>query len=167
MNFIPPKADRLKWVRRVSGALVSLAFTLATASPAQAQSNGRSSENASMVSAIVESVVVVGSVLLVEGSANFVVKSVKAVGEGAVITLQSVGGSMAQGSEVSLRVSSDAAKSLGLAVGSTVRTVAEATGWVLYASAVGASNAADRLLAFLPNKAGEALLHHSAISSTK
>ena len=62
----------------------------------------------------------------------------------------------ADGSKATVAVSAEAAKTVGLAVGSTVNAVSEATGYSLIA--------AGKMLAFIPNAAGKALLHNEKIS---
>lgn len=62
----------------------------------------------------------------------------------------------ADGSKATVAISADLAKSVGLAVGSTVDAVSEAAGYSLVYS--------GKLLAFIPNAAGLALLHHERIT---
>ncbi|WP_186425372.1 hypothetical protein [Cupriavidus metallidurans] len=63
-----------------------------------------------------------------------------------------------QAGKASLRVTRGAVEAVGLSVGTTVNVVAQSTGTVLVAS--------GKVLAFLPNAAGEALLHHSRVPGT-
>lgn len=57
--------------------------------------------------------------------------------------------------KASLRMSRAALEKAGLSVGQTVNVVAQSTGTMLVAS--------GKVLAFIPNAAGEALLHHSRV----
>ncbi len=161
--------NRQTIVRAIAGALVSLSLAVATAAPAHAQSQSSTSmsNDASFLSAIYGSVLVAGPIMSVQSSAEFAVTSVQAAGDSVIIGLKQVGASAAQGSEASVRVSTQSAKALGVAVGSTVRSVSEATGWALYASAAGASVVADKLISFVPNEVGKLLLHVSGITYTK
>lgn len=85
--------------------------------------------------------------LLVTGSV--VVASVNASGEAVDVVLEGVG----DASRATVRLSGAAAKKLSVAAGSTVKVLAVSTGHVLVAS--------GKVLAFIPNEAGKALIHHS------
>jgi cytidylate kinase len=56
-----------------------------------------------------------------------------------------------------IKVSEVMLKEVGLTVGTSVKTIAESTGYALVAS--------GKLLAFIPNEIGMALLHQSRVSS--
>lgn len=86
------------------------------------------------------------------GSAFIVV----GVGVGAVGFSNVILQKAADGSKATVAVSAQALKSAGLAVGSTVNAVSEATGYALIAS--------GKLLAFIPNEAGKALLHSEKVA---
>ncbi|WP_167357754.1 hypothetical protein [Caballeronia temeraria] len=57
--------------------------------------------------------------------------------------------------KASLKMSKEALKQAGLSVGQSVNVVAQSTGTALVAS--------GKVLAFVPNAAGEALLHHARV----
>ncbi|WP_310631881.1 hypothetical protein [Paraburkholderia sp.] len=94
-----------------------------------------------------------GSVVGATGS-GLIVSSIV---EGTVDTLTVAFAAAADGSKATVAVSADAAKKAGLSVGSAVKVVSEATGYALIAS--------GELLAFIPNEAGKALLHHSRVDA--
>jgi hypothetical protein len=73
--------------------------------------------------------------------------------EGVMLTLEKTG----DGSRYMVKVSEAMLKDAGLAVGTSVKTVAESTGYALIAS--------GKLLAFIPNEIGMALLHQSRITA--
>ena len=148
-------------------AISLAAMSVANPTLAQSQSSTSGSSNASQLSAVIGVVLVAGSIQSVNGSAQFAVTSIQAVGEHAVVGLSQLGASATQSSEASIRVSAQSARALGVAVGSTVLCVTEATGWALYASTTSASVAADKLISFLPNEIGKSLLHASGITYTK
>jgi len=80
---------------------------------------------------------------------------VVAVAEGAseVVTLTLKG--IESGSTVLVKASTQAVKGASVAVGASVRVVAESTGYALIAS--------GHLLAFIPNAVGQLLLHQSMV----
>lgn len=80
---------------------------------------------------------------------------VVAVAEGAseVVTLTLKG--IESGSTVLVKASTQAVKGASVAVGASVRVVAESTGYALIAS--------GQLLAFIPNAVGQLLLHQSMV----
>jgi len=80
---------------------------------------------------------------------EFTVKAVQASGDGLVLVLQSA----SSAAETSARVSAEAVQAASVGVGTSVRVVAESTGYSLMA--------AGKLLAFVPNEIGRALLHHA------
>lgn len=97
---------------------------------------------------------IAGSGMMLDGSANVIraggaltIAGITAAGDASVIVLRDV----ATGSEASLRVGADVAQAGSLAVGQTVSVVAEATGMSLFAG--------GRLVAFVPNEIGRALVY--------
>ncbi|WP_293936231.1 hypothetical protein [Iodobacter sp.] len=76
----------------------------------------------------------------------------KLTAEGSMLTIERV----SDGSRYMVKVSEAMLKELGIAVGTSVKTIAESTGYALIAS--------GKLLAFIPNELGEALLHQSKVS---
>jgi len=112
---------------------------------AGAQAAGQSAP--SQASANLSAVVIGGSILSVAVAGSVVVASVRAVGDGLEVVLESA----VDASRATLRLSGKAAGGLSLAVGCTVEVVAASTGHVLVMS--------GKAIAFLPNEAGKALLH--------
>lgn len=84
-----------------------------------------------------------------EGS-EFTVQSMRAVGNGLELSLRGV----SNGVETSAHVLKDAAAAASLAVGNSVRVVAETTGYALMA--------AGRVIAFVPNEIARGLVHRSS-----
>lgn len=111
-----------------------------------AQAAGQSAP--SQASAKLSATVVGGSVTTLAAGGSVVVASVQTVAEGVDIVLENV----ADGSRATVRLSSRAAGGLSLAAGATLEVAAASTGYVLVM--------AGKAIAFLPNEAGKALLHH-------
>ncbi|KND62445.1 Conjugative transfer protein TrbL [Candidatus Burkholderia verschuerenii] len=84
-----------------------------------------------------------------------VVKGVTEAGKDAVEFIADAASGV---SKVSVKAGRSTAQAVGLSVGTTVNVVAQSTGTALVAS--------GKLLAFIPNAAGEALLHHSRVPGT-
>jgi hypothetical protein len=85
------------------------------------------------------------------GSAFVVAGIAQGGGESVDVILDAVGAA----GKLSVKISKSAAQSLGLSVGTTVHVVSEATGTILVAS--------GKVLAFIPNKVGEALLSQTRL----
>lgn len=92
-----------------------------------------------------------GSVAGAFGSGLIVVSLV----EGSADTFRVVLEKAADGSKATVAMSASAVRAAGLSVGKTVNVVSEATGHSLVYM--------GKLLAFIPNTAGEALLHRSRV----
>ena len=127
--------------------LVSL-LGLAIASGAHAAPDSAPSA-ASQASANLSGVVVFGSILSVAAAGSLVVASVRTVGEGVEVVLESA----FDASRTTVRLSGKALGGLSLATGAVLEVVAASTGDVLVMS--------GKTIAFLPNEAGKALLHHA------
>lgn len=123
-------------------ALLGLACTAA-------QANGNGQSELSNASAKLSGVVVGGSILTLAATGSVVVASVRTVGDGIEVVLASA----ADASRATVRLSGRLAAGVSLAAGTAVEVVTASTGYVLVAS--------GKALAFLPNEAGKALLHHS------
>jgi hypothetical protein len=95
--------------------------------------------------------VVVGSVLTVAGASSLVVESVQTVADGVEVVLSSA----VDGSKATLQFSGKALEGASLAAGTAVSVVAMSAGHALVVS--------GKVIAFLPNEAGKALLHHSRV----
>ena len=98
---------------------------------------------------------VAGSTLAGMGSA-FVVTG---IGEGAKDSVEVILDASSGAGKVSINLARASFEKLGISVGTTVRAVAESTGTLLIAS--------GKLLAFIPNKVGEALLYNARVPGTE
>lgn len=103
----------------------------------------------SNASANLSGVVVGGSLLTLAATGSVVVASVRTVGDGIEVVLEGA----ADASHATVRLSGRAAAGVSLAAGTALEVVTASTGYVLVMS--------DKAIAFLPNEAGKALLHHS------
>jgi hypothetical protein len=128
--------------------LVSL-LGLAIASGAVRAAPDGGPSAASQASANLSGVVVFGSVLSVAAAGSLVVASVRTVGEGVEVVLESA----FDASRTTVRLSGKALGGLSLATGTVLEVVTASTGYVLVMS--------GKTIAFLPNEAGKALLHHA------
>ena len=97
------------------------------------------------------SVLVGGSIVALGLAGSAVVTSVEAVGEGSVVVLQG----LSDATTASIRV----VGGVSVAVGSVVEVVALSTGCVLIN--------AGRMIAFVPNEVGRALVHQRPLASLR
>jgi hypothetical protein len=124
-----------------------LSFAMGTSHAADASQASNPSNAIGDVSATV----VAGSVLSVAVTGSVVVASVKEIGDGIELLLEGA----SDASTATVRLSGKAAKGLSVAAGTVVQVTAVSTGHLLVAS--------GKVLAFIPNEAGKALLHHSRV----
>jgi hypothetical protein len=124
-----------------------LCALLATQNPAFAINS-----TLSEASALGSIVVVAGSMSVLDGSGQVVVKSIEAVADGVIVVV----GSAAKADTASLKFVGKAAQGLSLGVGTVVTVSAQTTGYLLLA--------AGKAIAFIPNEIGSSLLHHSSHS---
>lgn len=96
--------------------------------------------------------VVAGSISVLGGSGQVVVKSVEAVADGVVVVV----GGVSDAGTASLKFVGKTAQGLSLGVGAVVTVSAQTTGYLLVTS--------GKVIAFLPNEIGLALLHHSSVT---
>jgi hypothetical protein len=129
-------------------SLLGLAIGSGAAQAAHAGPAGGPSA-ASQASANLSGVVVFGSILSVAAAGSLVVASVRTVGEGVEVVLESA----LDASRTTVRLSGKALGGLSLATGAVLEVVTASTGYVLVMS--------GKTIAFLPNEAGKALLHHA------
>lgn len=97
-------------------------------------------------------VVVAGSVLTVFAGGSLVVESVEVIDEGVVVVLKAVG----DGSKATVQFSGKALEGVSVVAGTAVSAVAMSAGHALVVS--------GKVIAFIPNELGKALLHHSRVS---
>jgi len=132
---------------------ILFATLLALGSSATLAAGHQSGQSAvSNASANLSGVVVGGSILTVAAAGSVVVASVKTVGDGLEVVLENV----ADASRATVRLSGKVAGGVSLAAGTTLEVVSASTGYVLVMS--------GEAIAFLPNEAGKALLHHARVS---
>ncbi len=125
------------------------AMLAAACSASQAEGDSQAlSKGVSDLSAVV----VAGSVLTASGAGALLVESIEVVGESVVVVLKAAG----DGSKVAVQFSGKALEGVSLAAGTAVSVVAMSAGHALVAS--------GQVIAFIPNEAGKALLHHSRAS---
>lgn len=135
--------------RILPALLLALLGVTCHAGQAAGHSAALNASNASNASANLSGVVVGGSILAVAAGGSVVVASASAVAEGIELVLEST----IDASRATVRLSSRALGGLSLAAGTTLEVVGASTGYVLVMS--------GKALAFLPNEAGKALLHHA------
>lgn len=95
---------------------------------------------------------IAASAFFVVGASFVVIGVVAGVGEVVSVVVQS----SVDGSKAVIKASSATAREVGVSVGSGIKVVATSTGYALLAS--------GKLLAFVPNAVGSALLHQSKLS---
>lgn len=95
--------------------------------------------------------VVEGSLTTVGASGMLVVTSVEVLAQGSVVVLKGV----SDGISVTVQLSGQAIQGLGLASGAMVQASAVATGHILIS--------AGKVIAFIPNELGKALIHHEKV----
>ena len=128
-------------------------FSLAIASGAAQAAHDGAPSAASQASANLSAIVVGGSILTVAAAGSVVVASVRTVGDVGANVLEIVLESAVDASRTTVRLSATAVGGLSLATGTVLEVVSASTGVVLVMS--------GKAIAFLPNEAGKALLHHA------
>ena len=126
--------------------VLMLLSCLAGAAPA---AEPRGSTDLSNASALVA----YGSLSTLAASGTVVVDSIEAAGDASVVVLAGA----SNVGQAAVRLSGRAAREASLAVGASVNVVAISSGYLLVA--------AGKVLAFVPNEMGRALLHHSRTSA--
>jgi hypothetical protein len=129
--------------RLLLAALFGLACASAHAADASAPSRAASELTGS---------VVLGSILAVGLTGSAVVESAAAVGDGIEVVLEGAG----KASRATVRLSGAAARGLSIGAGTVLQVVAMSAGHALVLS--------GKVLAFIPNEVGQALLHHARAS---
>jgi hypothetical protein len=122
----------------------------AIAAPA-ARAHGGASE-ASALSMLPLAVSVAAPVALLSAGASFTVLAVSAVAEGTLWVLERA----SDGARISFTVAASGLGAVSAAAGAIVVTVACSTGWVL--------SSAGRVIAFIPNEIGKALLYNERVT---
>lgn len=125
------------------------AATMAPLAQAANSDTTNASDNASMASAIV----LVGSMSVLAAAGEVVIDKVEEAANGSVLVLKSAARGASQTATASVKLSQKAAQGLSLAAGTLVKVVAVSTGHMLVLS--------GKAIAYVPNAAGQAILHHS------
>ena len=128
--------------------LLAIAVLCAASLTAQAANSDttNASDNASMASAIV----LVGSMSVLAAAGEVVIDKVEDVADGSVLVLKSAARGASSTATASVKLSQKAMQGLSLAAG---KVVAVSTGHMLVLS--------GKAIAYVPNSAGNAILHHS------
>lgn len=124
---------------------MSLSFTSPSAWP---DSVARSSEASTRLSRA-SGTIVAGSADVLAAGGELIVVGVESLADGVVLVFRRA----AEAGTVSIELSREAAGSAWAALGAALTVVAESTGYALLA--------AGELVAFVPNRLGTSLLHHS------
>jgi hypothetical protein len=132
-------------------AIAAVALALAPLAHAQSTTASQGLSSASAASIAASGLVVRGSLAGAEASGQFLVASIETVGESTVIVLRGV----SNATEASVQLAGHLARDMAISVGTVVTVLAEAVGYALLAG--------GRLIAYVPNEAGRALLHHARI----
>lgn len=128
----------------------TLALTFALATPARAQSEVSA---ASVGVSILSGIIVTGSAdALGNASGRLVVAAIDVAGASGTVLLRGV----SDAAEVSVRVPAQVLSEAGVSIGTTVSTVADASGYLL--------TAGGRVLCYVPNQVGRSLLGSSRTS---
>jgi len=125
------------------------AATMAPLAQAANSDTTNASDNASMASAIV----LVGSMSVLAAAGEIVIDKVEDVADGSVLVLKSAARGASQAATATVKLSQKATQGLSLAAGTVVNVVAVSTGHMLVLS--------GKAIAYVPNAAGQAILHHS------
>ena len=136
-------------LRTLTVSAVAAAVFFAPA--AHAQSDLSKAVSTASVLSGAAGLVVVGSTHMIAGASELTVVSVRAVGESTQIVVRGIGNSV----EATVEVSTLVARDLSLAAGTVLSVVVESVGVALVAG--------GKVLAFLPNEVGRALIHQARL----
>lgn len=132
---------------------IAVVFSISAQTGALGQGRGSDFSQAmsvgSFLSVIGSSFVVAGPVQLIHGSTQLTVTALESAGESVVVVMRGV----SDVTTVSIKTSATAVGTASVVVGSAVQVVAESAGSALYV--------AGKLIAFIPNEIGRALIHQS------
>ncbi|PKV45243.1 hypothetical protein CLU92_2616 [Janthinobacterium sp. 61] len=130
-----------------------LAITLLCAVSLTAQAANSDTTNASDNASMASAIVLVGSMSVLAAAGEIVIDKVEDVADGSVLVLKSAATSASAAATASVKLSQKAMQGLSLAAGTVVKVVAVSTGHMLVLS--------GKAIAYVPNAAGNAILHHS------
>jgi hypothetical protein len=131
--------------------ILALAVAACAAATPPARAHGGPSD-ASALSMLPLAVSVAAPVALLSAGASFTVLAVSAVAEGTLWVLERA----SDGARISFTVAASGVGAVSAAAGAVVVTVACSTGWVL--------SSAGRVIAFIPNEIGKALLYNERVT---
>jgi len=136
----------------LSSLCVSLCLYLCLACGAASAEQGASAlSNASGLIAEGSATVVYGSLSAVAASGTVVVESVQVAGDASIVVLAGA----SDATRATLRLSGNVLQGASVVAGASVAVVAVSTGYLLVS--------AGKVIAFIPNEIGSALLHHSRV----
>jgi hypothetical protein len=127
---------------------IAVVVALLGALPAHAGDSTSASAEASQASLAATGSLVDGSADLLRAGAQLSIAAIENAGGASIVVLRDA----STGAQASLRIAADVAAAGSLVVGQAVEVIAEATGCSLVAD--------GRLVAFVPNEVGRALVHH-------
>ena len=130
-----------------------LAITLLCAASLTAQAANSDTTNASDNASMASAIVLVGSMSVLAAAGEIVIDKVEDVADGSVLVLKSAATSASAAATASVKLSQKAMQGLSLTAGTVVKVVAVSTGHMLVLS--------GKAIAYVPNAAGNAILHHS------
>ncbi|TDY34511.1 hypothetical protein [Janthinobacterium sp. 75] len=130
-----------------------LAITLLCAASLTAQAANSDTTNASDNASRASAIVLVGSMSVLAAAGEIVIDKVEDVADGSILVLKSAATSASAATTASVKLSQKAMQGLSLAAGTVVKVVAVSTGHMLVLS--------GKAIAYVPNAAGNAILHHS------
>lgn len=130
-----------------------LAITLLCAASLTAQAANSDTTNASDNASMASAIVLVGSMSVLAAAGEIVIDKVEDVADGSILVLKSAATSASAAATASVKLSQKAMQGLSLAAGTVVNVVAVSTGHMLVLS--------GKAIAYVPNAAGNAILHHS------
>lgn len=133
---------------------LTFALLLATTPVFAAEDASSGLSNASELVAEGSAMVVYGSLSALAASGQVLVASVETTADASVVVLAGA----SDASRATVRLSGKAAREASLVAGTSVALLAASTGYVLVA--------AGKVIAFIPNEVGKALLHHSKVSAS-
>lgn len=133
--------------------LLATALLCAAAISPLAQAANSDTTNASDNASMASAVVLVGSMSALAAAGEIVIDKVEDVADGSVLVLKSTAKGASSAATASVKLSQKATQGLSLAAGTVVNVVAVSTGHMLVLS--------GKAIAYVPNAAGQAILHHS------
>ena len=129
------------------------AMTLLCAASLTAQAANSDTTNASDNASMASAIVLVGSMSVLAAAGEIVIDKVEDVADGSILVLKSTAKGASSAATASVQLSQKAMQGLSLAAGTVVNVVAVSTGHMLVLS--------GKAIAYVPNAAGNAILHHS------